>query len=338
MMKISIIIAAYNAENYIERCLSSLLPLSSSSEFEVILVNDGSKDNTSKLVDNFLRLNKFENLKIINKQNGGLSSARNAGLEVINGDYVLFVDSDDLILPDNLLKITPELQNKWDVIISQPKLKYEAFENFRSFDDNYFSLKYKGLKKISQIDLFSVPVVAWSKIYKTNLLKEMKLSFPEGLLYEDNYWYWLFMKNIENVYFSDIPFYVYVRRSNSIMSNTFFKKEGHSIQRIKILKKILEDCPRLTSLERKRLIIDFLRAAEYDSPQKEKFKLFYLMQEFLKTIPSNELTPYFLDVRNGNFTIERNGEGPVCRISLRDHFIRSLRRRVYNLISRRSTS
>ena len=75
-MKISLIIAAYNAENYIERCLHSLLPFSSSNEFEIILVNDGSKDSTADLIDNFLKLNKFENLTVINKQNGGLSSAR----------------------------------------------------------------------------------------------------------------------------------------------------------------------------------------------------------------------------------------------------------------------
>ena len=76
-------------------------------------------------------------------------------------------------------------------------------------------------------------------------------------------------ENIDSVYFSDIPFYVYVRRNNSIMSNTFLKKEGHSIQRIEVLKRILDDCPQLTILERKRLLIDFLRAAEYDTPQKK---------------------------------------------------------------------
>lgn len=335
-MKISLIIAAYNAENYIERCLHSLLPFSSSNEFEIILVNDGSKDSTADLIDNFLKLNKFENLTVINKQNGGLSSARNAGLEKVSGDYVLFLDSDDYILSDGLLKITPELQKDWDIVICPPKLKYEAFDNFKNFDDEYFSLKYKGLKKVSQIDLFSVPVVAWSKIYKTKFLKKLNLSFPEGLLYEDNYWYWLYMKNIDSVYFSDIPFYVYVRRNNSIMSNTLKKKEGHSIQRIEVLKRILDDCPQLTILERKRLLIDFLRAAEYDTPQKERFKLFYLMQEFLKRIPSNELNSYFLDVKNCNFIIERNGEGPACSLSLRKHFIKSLRRRIYNLISRNS--
>ena len=146
-MKISIIIAAYNAEHYIERCLNSLLPFSSSNEFEIILVNDGSKDRTAHLIDNFLKLNKFVNLTVINKHNGGLSSARNAGLDLVSGDYVMFLDSDDYLLSDGLLKITPVLHNDWDIIISPPKLKYEAFENFKSFDDEYFSLKYKGLKE-----------------------------------------------------------------------------------------------------------------------------------------------------------------------------------------------
>ena len=105
---ISIIIPAYNIENYIVRCLDSLLN-QTYKNLEVIVVDDGSSDNTGKIIDDYA--SKYENIKVIHKKNAGVSAARNSGIDVANGDYIGFVDGDDTVdkemfevLIDNAIK------------------------------------------------------------------------------------------------------------------------------------------------------------------------------------------------------------------------------------------
>lgn len=306
-MKFSIIVAAYNVETYIQRCLDSLKPLSAQL-FELIIINDGSTDNTLSIIKNFLLTNKIENAKVIDQVNGGLSSARNVGLREANGDYVIFVDGDDFISHKELSKICSLINIEYDVVICPPRVEYHALENLKSSDERCFSLPFTGLKTVNDLDLFSISTVAWSKIYKTSLIRDKQLKFPEGILYEDNYWYWLFMKEANLAFFSSISFYTYVRRKGSIMDNTYSQKPGYSIQRIFLLKILLEDCKKLNKTERQRLIRDYLFVAEQDCPQVEKFKLFHCMQEFLKQIPSEDLTDYLRDVKDCNFKIIRNSD------------------------------
>lgn len=116
-MRLSIIIPAYNAGKYLEHCVSSCeeqnIP---QDEFEIIVVNDGSKDNTWEVAENLA--NKYSNVKVFSKQNGGSSSARNLGLDNAKGDYITFVDSDDYLLDGKLgpvLSITEK--NKLDMCI-----------------------------------------------------------------------------------------------------------------------------------------------------------------------------------------------------------------------------
>lgn len=306
-MKFSIIVAAYNVEAYILRCLNSLKPLSPNL-FELIIVNDGSTDKTLFIIKDFLLTQNIKNAKVIEKENGGLSSARNAGLEAASGDYVIFVDGDDYILHEELSKICSSINIEFDVIICPPRVEYQALENLKSNDGVCFSLPFSGPKPIRDLDLFSVSTVAWSKIYRLSLIRDKKITFPEGILYEDNYWYWLFMKEANLAFFSTGTFYTYVRRQGSIMDKTFSKKEGYSIQRVFLLNKLLEDCKKLSKTERQRLTRDYLYAAEQDCPQIEKFKLFYVMQETLRHVPSEDLTGYLKDVKTCNFKITRNSD------------------------------
>ena len=98
--KYSIIVPAYNVENYLEQCINSIL-VQSFNNYEIIIVNDGSTDKTGKICDNFASKNK--QIKIIHKKNGGLSSARNTGLEFASGEYNIFLDSDDFWIDKNFL-------------------------------------------------------------------------------------------------------------------------------------------------------------------------------------------------------------------------------------------
>ena len=95
-MKISIIIPVYNVEKYLRECLDSILA-QSYKDFEIILVDDGSTDSSGNICDEYSM--KYENIKVLHKNNNGLSSARNAGLDIAQGEYILFIDSDDVVSP-----------------------------------------------------------------------------------------------------------------------------------------------------------------------------------------------------------------------------------------------
>lgn len=101
--KISVIVPVYNVEKYLERCVESIFK-QTYKNIEIILVDDGSTDNSGKICDKFLK--KDERVKVIHKENGGLSDARNAGLEILSGKYIMFVDSDDWISPAMVEKCT----------------------------------------------------------------------------------------------------------------------------------------------------------------------------------------------------------------------------------------
>ena len=223
-VKVSIIVTIYNVEKYLEKCLASLRPLVKNN-FELILVDDGSTDNSLSIIKSFSKSVNHRNCKIITQTNQGVSSARNAGLRLMRGEYVMFIDGDDYIIPDRLIELCQKFDSTVDVVISRPLVEYQTLNILKEADDDYFSIPPYGIKSASEIDLFSIPAVAWSKIYKAEIFRRLDLKFPEGLYYEDNYWHWMFMKEIKLVLFTDVCFYNYVRRSGSIMSNTFAKKK-----------------------------------------------------------------------------------------------------------------
>lgn len=114
MIKISVIIPVYGVEKYIRQCLESVIK-QTYKNLEIIVVNDGTKDNSMKIVEEYLV---DERIKVINKENGGISSARNRGIEEATGEYVSFVDSDDWLEIDLYERIVQILEgNKVDIIV-----------------------------------------------------------------------------------------------------------------------------------------------------------------------------------------------------------------------------
>ena len=107
---VSIIIPIYNVENYLEQCIISVVH-QTYKNLEIILVNDGSPDNSGKICDDFALMNK--RIKVIHKMNGGLSSARNAGIDIAKGEYLGFVDSDDTIEPFMYEKLMTAIKRDW---------------------------------------------------------------------------------------------------------------------------------------------------------------------------------------------------------------------------------
>ena len=231
-IKISVIIPVYGVEKYIRQCLESVIN-QSYKNLEIIVVNDGTKDNSMKIVEEYLE---DKRIKVINKENGGLSSARNRGIEEATGEYISFVDSDDWINLDLYRKIVENIKDE-DVLIFDI-LEYDEIQ--KKFKEETMIKNKKDIKKYNKGYLFYLETqyACWNKIYKREYLKKLKINFIEAIIYEDVCWSMktLFLTN--NIKFLDfIGYYYRINREGSIIYETkIFKKnllkEEYSVKKI----------------------------------------------------------------------------------------------------------
>lgn len=217
-IKVSVIIPVYNVEDYIEKCLDSVVN-QTLKEIEIIVVNDGTKDNSMKKIEKY-----FSDLriKIINKENGGLSSARNAGLAIAKGEYISFIDSDDFIEEKMLEELYNESENA-DIVFSD-NLNYNMIDSKVSKEERKFFFD-NMVNKGSYICMYSSAVV-WNKIYKREFIEINNLKFVEGIIHEDDIFTIKSHFLAEKVkYIKKFHYYYRVNRKDSIMNNKI--KDNH---------------------------------------------------------------------------------------------------------------
>ena len=205
MPKVSVIVPIYNVEKYLEKCINSLLS-QTLEDIQIILVNDGSKDNSGNIAKECEKNNK-NRIIYVEKENGGLSDARNYGLKYATGDFVAFLDSDDYIEKNAY----EEMYNK---AIEENADYVECdfiweFPNKIRVDKQY---PYKNKKEM----LSFVRVVAWNKLIKRQLITDNNLEFPKGLRYEDVEFTYKLIPFINKFAYVDKPFIHYVQREGSI--------------------------------------------------------------------------------------------------------------------------
>ena len=215
-MFLSVIIAVYNAENYIKECLESIKN-QTENDYEIILVDDASEDNSLALCKEFAKERK--NVSVISISHSGAAAARNEGLRHAKGDYVLFLDSDDFILRDDFFEF---LQAK-----SENGSEAIFFKYCDYFDDTkllkYCSFSYKnasGAKTYSEkiqalVNDDAFYGMAWTKCIKRTFLLEHGIEFQEGLKGEDMDWNFKLVTSLSDVSFIDEPFIAYRRRADS---------------------------------------------------------------------------------------------------------------------------
>jgi glycosyltransferase involved in cell wall biosynthesis/exopolysaccharide biosynthesis predicted pyruvyltransferase EpsI len=236
---ISIIVPVYNVEKYLRRCLDSIIT-QTLRNIEIICVNDGTKDNSVLILDEYAA--KDERIKIIHKENGGLSSARNEGIKYATADYIGFVDSDDWVEPDTYeLAYKAMMRNNVDLVCWYAQIE---IEDGLSFDDNemrttrdYYKINNTGYFIVSDDTFLNCAVTAWNKLYKRDIIEKYQLSFPYGLLHEDVEFFFKYIQLCKSVFFIDKYLTHYMQRSGSIMHDES-KKKRVSIDRIKIMENI----------------------------------------------------------------------------------------------------
>ena len=230
MIKVSVIVPVYNVEEYLPKCLDSLVN-QSLREIEIILINDGSPDNCQDIIDEYKK--KDKRIISIIKENGGQASARNVGLRTSKGEFICFVDSDDFIELDMLeVLYNKGIQDESDIVICD----YCRIKNNKKQKEEAFSTKGNTMFENYALNT-SGP--CW-KIIKRKLLIDNKLFFPEGIIYEDYAivpTYALFANKISYV---NKPFYNYLIREGSTMTQKFNKKFYDIVTATDILYKNLE--------------------------------------------------------------------------------------------------
>lgn len=215
--KISIIVPVYNVEHELSRCVDSILN-QSYTNIEVILVDDGSTDRCPSICDAFVM--KDRRVRVIHKPNGGLSSARNAGLREASGEWILYVDSDDYILNDSCERLIA-VGAKYDCdIVSADAIR--EFNGGREYmvhgslaDGKCYPSRDFIIKTVKPCEWYAP---AWLNLYKRSFLIENNLFFVEGLLHEDMEIQPRVFLAAKTVAYCAYPFYRYVDRASSIMN------------------------------------------------------------------------------------------------------------------------
>lgn len=224
MPKVSVIVPVYNVEKYITRCLTSLVN-QTIDDLEIILVNDGSKDNSEQIIRQFKK--DYKNIIYVKKENGGLSSARNFGLIYATGEYVAFLDSDDYVDRTLYQKMYEKAKaTNSDYVECDFIWKYPDHEKID------VGFRYKDKKEMFE----KARVVAWNKLIKREIIINKKIEFPVGLYYEDIEFFYKLLPYINSFAFVEEPLIYYVQRDNSIVN----KQDSRTKQIFKVLDNVID--------------------------------------------------------------------------------------------------
>lgn len=207
MTKVSIIVPVYNVEEYIDRCLKSLVN-QTLKDIEIIVVNDGSPDNSEEIILKYEK--KYNNIKYLKKKNGGLSDARNYGLKYAKGEYIAFVDSDDYVSKDIYEKMYEKAkEGNFDLVVCNLNYVY---------DDRIVKCSSNINKDTTNIkkSMLNIYPAAWNKLYKKSLF-DNNVRFKKGVWYEDVEFIYRLLPYIKTIGTISDYSYQYIQRDNSII-------------------------------------------------------------------------------------------------------------------------
>lgn len=233
---VSVIIPAYNIEDYIGRCLDSIIS-QTYKNLEIIVVDDGSRDYTGEILDNYAK--KDRRIKVIHKENGGVSSARNKGIEAAEGDYIGFIDGDDLIEPE-MYKTLVDLLEEENVDIAHCGYQMvfpDRIDYYHNTGKKKIQTTEEGLKDLLSGEMIEPGLV--NKLYKKELIKNCRLNetvkINEDLLMN----YQLFKLSQKSVYYDITPYSYMIRSSSATGANSLITKREDSLR---VLNQIKDDC------------------------------------------------------------------------------------------------
>lgn len=276
--KVSIIVPVYNVEKYLIRCISSI-GNQTYQNIEIICVNDGSTDNSKSILDQYAEID--NRLRVLHKENGGLSSARNAGLDLVTGDIIMFIDSDDWIEANTVEDIVLAFKDKSIDCVTFGIKAYSEGNISQNLDgmNRYLKLKYEGIVDFNFDRALKTNIHVCNKAFRADKIKDLR--FIEGLLYEDIFFMWYNFLHINKMFFLPDIYYHYRVHQGSITESTSaiksFEKASHHLQNIDSLITALVSEPEVLIKNRLELEILILNNARRELElveQKESHRVF----------------------------------------------------------------
>ena len=216
---ISIIVPVYNVKEYIKRCVDSIIN-QTYKNIEIILVDDGSNDGSEGICDAYEK--NYNYIKVIHKENGGLSDARNAGIDIARGKYIAFVDSDDYINRKMIEILYKNIKNvDADISVCRPYY-FEDTEEISKLEINEQIQVFEGIDILRNMyNDYTITVVAWNKLYKREVFE--KIRYPKGKVIEDSAIIHYLLTTINKIVYSNLELYYYYQRQDSIMHKSDYK-------------------------------------------------------------------------------------------------------------------
>ena len=234
--KISIIVPVYNMEKYVARCLDSLCR-QTYENVEILCVDDGSTDGSAAILEAYKKQDR--RICVFQQANGGLSVARNTGLQHAVGKYVMFCDSDDWFEPDMCQKMyTCMTDTQADAVVCntifEEETPHQPGESSRRVNKKYYNRDTSEMIKINRKNRFNINVMMFNKIFRRDIIVQNNIVFPKGCTHEDDAFWYMYSFYAKNVYMLACPLYHYLLRQNSIMGQYFSGTSKTYQDRIKI--------------------------------------------------------------------------------------------------------
>jgi glycosyltransferase involved in cell wall biosynthesis len=233
---ISIIVPIYNVEKYLRDCLDSIVN-QTYKNLEIILVDDGSTDDSYSIAKEYK--DKDSRVILVRKENGGISRARNLAISLSKGEFIGFVDSDDIISIYMFEKMLENIGDN-DFICCDVNVFRNNLSQINIEHDKYFDIPFIGQNIISPESILKIPTVVWNKLYRADIIKKQNISFPVGLLYEDDYFFWCYVTNNPKVFCLPEVLYFYRKRNDSIMGQISLGNQHRVIEIVNIMNLVFE--------------------------------------------------------------------------------------------------
>lgn len=256
-MKCSVIIPVYNASKTLHRCVDSILA-QSFTDFELLLINDGSKDDSGVICDEYAA--KDSRVRVFHKENGGVSSARNVGLDNAKGEWIAFIDVDDWVELDYLASLL-RYQDA-DIVLSTCVEHYQDGGVHKTIKENDFQETFKGIGKVLSECLHITGICApWCKVFKRNLIELHNIRFSEAISYGEDWMFNLqYLQHIQSIGVSGQPFYHYYFSDTGLTGRSLsFEEIDTPLAYICTSFKIIEERYHFISAEREMInVMDIL--------------------------------------------------------------------------------
>lgn len=232
MPKVSIVVPCYNIQKYVGRCIESLLA-QTFTDFELILVNDGSTDDTLSILKEYEK--KDSRIIVLEKENGGLSDARNAGMKIAKGEYIQFVDGDDFAEDILLEKCVQKLDETGADIVIFDFYQYYTETNTKEVIAHSFDETKEYSLDTTPTLLTNIKNAAWNKMYKLSLFKENHIEYPFGYYYEDLGTTYRLLPRAKKIVFINQPLLNYLQDRPGNITTQFNQRVYHIFDMIQLL-------------------------------------------------------------------------------------------------------